>query len=200
MYQIIKRFYKRKNLEQDINLASTVTVKLIVATDEKGGIGKDGYLPGFPKVDSRWFKMATKDKICLCTSNTYLHMRGLPNIPMILTREPDLYPGMIAADNALDLLNTALKYAVDNQHTEIIICGGPILYKALETYVDEFWVTVVDGDYKCDAFYHEALGLVKHYIKYGVRDLSKHKLADGVTLYRLGRYDYRTSGEYLLGC
>lgn len=134
----------------------------IFACDQKGGIGKVGGLP-WPmlKSDMSLFKKVTKGKTVIMGRKTWDSLpeqfRPLPGRRnIVITSNPDNY------DHGMNL--DACKEFLEETDNEIFIIGGGEIYKALESYVDKWYMTVVSGDFKCDTFFKPDLS---NFDKYG---------------------------------
>lgn len=130
-------------------------MKLIVAIDENGGIGKGGDLPWNLKEDMKFFKEMTNGGIVIMGRTCYESLpekfRPLPNrLNVILTRSNDVqYPGCLVFNSITDVLDN--DYIVSKGNVWII--GGAQIYESFINIVDELYVTHVKGTFDCDTFF-----------------------------------------------
>jgi dihydrofolate reductase len=130
-------------------------MKLIVAIDEKGGIGKDGILPWNLKEDMSFFKEMTSGGIVImgrsCFESIPEKFRPLPNrLNVVLTRFNNTqYPGCLVYNSIYDVLND--DYLMSKGNTWVI--GGAQIYESFINIVDELYVTHVKGSFDCDTFF-----------------------------------------------
>jgi dihydrofolate reductase len=128
-------------------------IKAIFAMDEGGGIGKDGTLP-WPKNDKdlRWFKTNTTNSTVVMGRNTW----DDPFMPNPLPRRQNVVitsRGMNVYENTTTIsITDARSWLSKNSHKNMFIIGGA---KVLNTYwdmIDLFYVSIIHGDFNCDAF------------------------------------------------
>jgi dihydrofolate reductase len=79
--------------------------------------------------------------------------KPLPNrTTIVVTRNPDFtYEGVLTASS----LENAVKKAKELNPTEIHIGGGAELYRQALPFVDELYLTLVDGEPEADTFFPE---------------------------------------------
>ena len=141
---------------------------IVVATDEAGGIGKDGAIPwNFPG-DMRWFRYITtrtkdpeKFNAVIMGRNTWESLppkyRPLPrriNIVISSTMDmggPDAEPVIVMGTLEEALRN--IPYSVEN----VFVIGGAMLYgAALQNIRCEYvYWSFIPGVYDCDTFFPE---------------------------------------------
>lgn len=127
-------------------------MKLIVAVDDKGGIGKGGTLPWNLPEDMAFFKELTQGGIVImgrgCFESIPEKFRPLPNrLNVVLTRFKDAqYPGCLVHNSILDLLED--DYIVSKSNVWVI--GGSQIYDSFINIVDEMYITHVNGNFNCD--------------------------------------------------
>jgi dihydrofolate reductase len=130
-------------------------MKLIVAIDENGGIGKNGKLPWHLPEDMKFFKEKTNGGIVImgrgCFESIPEKYRPLPNrLNVVLTRyKTEQYPGCLVHNSILDVLEDDYLVSKDN----VWIIGGGQIYDYFINIVDELWITHVTGDFDCDTFF-----------------------------------------------
>lgn len=130
-------------------------IKAILACDEEGGIGKDGDLP-WPHnpADLKWFKQNTVGCSVVMGRNTWysLPVRPLPDRENVVVSSGEIDcendDGVFAVD-IKTLLSLLKEMNVDQ---DVWIIGGAQLIEATLPYVQEFWLSRIDGVYDCDVF------------------------------------------------
>lgn len=134
-------------------------IAIIVAMDEKRGIGKDNGLLWHLPEDMKFFKNTTTDNIVVMGRKNYESIpekyRPLPNREnVILTRNKDYKAeGCLVFHSFEEILD---HYADEEEKTMFIIGGGEIYKLALEKdIVDEMYITKVEKTYDADTFFPE---------------------------------------------
>jgi len=132
-------------------------IKAIMAVDNYGGIGKNGTMP-WPKnsLDLQWFKKQTLNNVVVMGKLTWIDsnmptpLKNRKNI-LITNSEKNLYPG---ADEYLsgDLVLELKKLSSSLMPLDIFIIGGPNIIDQLFELIEEFYLTRIYGNYKCDNF------------------------------------------------
>ena len=145
--------------------------KIIVAKDEKGGIGKDNKLPWHFKEDLRRFANLTRgngNNAVLMGRNTWdslpIHpLTGRHNL--MLSYSSFLYSTATSIHYTDKRISTfkdvdgALEYIRENRYEDVWIIGGEKVYTTflndprLNKLVQSVYVTEIAGDYGCDAFF-----------------------------------------------
>ena len=131
-------------------------ISIIVAMDQKRGIGKNGKIPWHIRDDLIKLKKLTKDHIVILGRITYDSMvwyynkSGKPmpgRLYIVITRDEKYKP---ARDNATvaHSLEEALKIVKEN---EVFIIGGGQIFQQALPLADKLYLTIVKGDYDCDA-------------------------------------------------
>jgi len=130
----------------------TTLVRLIVATDARGGIGRAGQIPWRLPDDLRRFRHLTtrEPSAVIMGRKTRASIgRDLPGrANLVLSHTlPD-------AQDVFRDLPAALRAARDRGLAPWIIGGGEVYRAALDAgLVDEVWHTAVEGDFACDALF-----------------------------------------------
>lgn len=155
---------------------------IIVAVDQKWGIGKSGLLPWHIPEDLKRFKNLTKESICVMGYNTFKEIadkfdyentgKFLKNRHSVVLTSKQIHK-LYKLDETvigLDLTNRDFsyesnqKYVIDaiqaayisyspHKSTNIFFIGGSRIFKDFISYVDGILLTVVKGDYDCDTFF-----------------------------------------------
>ena len=158
-------------------------IKMIVAVDLKGGIGKNNELLFHNKEDMDFFKEKTMHNPILMGYNTYLSLgsKPLPNRFNIVLTDKIIE---IKKDMAT---TTDLKGTIDiynKMNVDLYVIGGAYVYnQCLQMdLIDEVYVTVVKEVVK-DADTHIDLNLFKNFNKAErIKDIS-----DKVTIWKLSK-------------
>ena len=158
-------------------------IKMIVAVDLKGGIGKNNELLFHNKEDMDFFKEKTMHNPILMGYNTYLSLgsKPLPNRFNIVLTDKIIE---IKKDMAT---TTDLKGTIDiynKMNVDLYVIGGAYVYnQCLQMdLIDEVYVTVVKEVVK-DADAHIDLNLFKNFNKVErIKDIS-----DKVTIWKLSK-------------
>lgn len=128
-------------------------MNLIVAADNKWGIGRDGGLLASIPTDMKYFKEHTLDKVVVMGRRTLESMpgkRGLPKrINYVLTTNPDYEAERCTAVNSEDELWQELsQYEPD----DVFLIGGAALYNKFYKLCDRLYVTKMEADLNADTF------------------------------------------------
>jgi dihydrofolate reductase len=144
------------------------TYSIVVATDEKNGIGKNGTLAWRLMADIKYFKKVTtetkdptKQNAVIMGRKTWESLpekfRPLPGRKnVVLSRDPNLkLPEHVLLYSSF---GKALVDLVNYHYIEnVYLIGGAQIYtealKDFETYCDSLYVTHLKGDFNCDAFF-----------------------------------------------
>jgi dihydrofolate reductase len=139
-------------------------MKLIVAMDKKGGIGKDGGIPWFFPADLKYFKEMTLDHPVIQGFNTFLSIFKILKAPLpqrqniVLTKKHDF-------DYAFKMVhsNVTIAHSIDEiqKYYDSWVIGGAMVYQALMPWIDEAYITRIEGNYNCDVFMPEIPSHVK---------------------------------------
>lgn len=124
-------------------------VSLIVAADERGGIGRDGGLPWHLPDDLRRFKALTMGKPMVMGRRTWDSIgRPLPGRrSLVVSRQRDL---AIPGAEVVGSLDEALRAAGDVP--EVCVIGGAELYRAALPRADLIHLTRVHATVPADTF------------------------------------------------
>jgi dihydrofolate reductase len=144
--------------------------KIIVAIDEKRGIGKNGTIPWYLPEDLQMFKARTTDCAVIMGRLTWDSLPKKPlrhRLNIVITSKPNELKEVYIKHRQygpvfVDSFENALKVCKDRA-LEVFIIGGESVYKeALKSdMIDEVIVTHVAGDYGCDRFFPELEGWKK---------------------------------------
>lgn len=124
---------------------------LIVAVDQKWGIGCQGQLLVYSKRDMAWFREKTAHSILLYgrkTLSSFPAQKPLPNRKNIIlsrTMDPVMAGAQVICHPAelLDCIES-------DQWDDVMVIGGGSVYRLLLPFCRTAWVTVFDGSYEFD--------------------------------------------------
>lgn len=128
-------------------------MKLIVAVDEKWGIGrKNGLLFSLPQ-DMKFFRQTTLNKVVCMGYNTLL---SFPNSKPLKNRvNIVLAPNGIERDDCIvchtleEMFAEIKKYDTEN----VFVIGGGMFYRTMYPYCDEAYITKVLADGNAEIFF-----------------------------------------------
>ena len=128
-------------------------MNLIVAADNKWGIGRDGGLLASIPTDMKYFREHTTGKVVVMGRKTLESMpgrRGLPKrITYVLTTDPGYEAERCTVVNSEDELWEELsQYDPD----DVFLIGGATLYNRFYRMCDKLFVTKLDADLNADTF------------------------------------------------
>lgn len=129
-------------------------ISLLVAMDEKRGIGKDGKLPWRMSADLKRFRELTMGHHLIVGRKTFESIgKALPGRrTIVVTRNPELQPEgcMVAAS-----LEAAVETARMNEETEAFVIGGADIYAQALDLADRVYLTEVHAEVDADTFFPE---------------------------------------------
>lgn len=122
-------------------------ISLIVAMDKNNLIGGNNKLLWHIAKDLQYFKEVTTGKVIIMGRKTYESIgRPLPNrTNVIISRDKSLEIEGCEVFNDIDMAIKA--------YPEAIIIGGANIYKQVMDKVDKMYITLVEGEYKGDAYF-----------------------------------------------
>ena len=128
-------------------------MKLIVAVDEKWGIGKSNDLLFSLSKDMKFFREKTLNKVVIMGYNTLLsfpNSKPLKNrINIVLAPE-----GVVRDDCTVVHSLQELKRELENFNTDdVFVIGGAMFYKTMYPYCDEAYITKVYADGGAEVFF-----------------------------------------------
>jgi dihydrofolate reductase len=129
-------------------------ISIIVAHDDKRGIGKNNQLLFRISEDLKRFKKITLGHPIIMGRKTHQSIgRPLPaRTNIIITRNQDFQsPGCLVTHS----LAEAIKLAKQKDNQEIFIIGGGQIYQQAldQDLVDKLYITQVKGDYQAEIFF-----------------------------------------------
>ena len=137
-------------------------IKAIMAVDEKGGISRGESMP-WPKnsIDLKWFKENTLNNIVIMGRKTWddpfmpTPLKSRINI-LITNKDPQLYSG---ADYYLygNINDKIIDIQTQYKNKDIFIIGGSEIINITFVLIEEFYLTRIYGNYKCEKFINTSL-------------------------------------------
>ncbi|MEX1052235.1 MAG: dihydrofolate reductase [Patescibacteria group bacterium] len=134
-------------------------ISLIVATDSKGGIGRDNKIPWYLPEDIKRFKDLTMGHPVIMGRKTFESIisylkKPLPGrVNIVVTRNPDFaYDGVIVCKS----IDEAIEKALNIDKNEILIGGGEQIFNSTVDMADRLYLTIIKGDFKADTFFSHA--------------------------------------------
>jgi dihydrofolate reductase len=134
-------------------------IKIIAAVDNNWGIGKDGKLPWEVESELRFFRETTFGKgynavvmgSVTAKSLPTFPLKGRENIVFTSSKNSNLWPRVISS--AYSILDIAAR----EEHDDIFIIGGAILYNICISYgyAEEVILSRIPGKFECDRFIDE---------------------------------------------
>ena len=132
-------------------------IKGILAIDENGGISKGKSMP-WPKnsTDLKWFKQNTLNNIVIMGRKTWedpfmpTPLKSRINI-IATNKDPSLYSGAdyyFSGDLNKKIMDIQRKY----ENKDVFIIGGAEIINLTMESIEEFYLTRIYGNYKCEKF------------------------------------------------
>ena len=129
-------------------------ISLLVAMDEKRGIGKDGKLPWRLSSDLKRFRELTMGHHIIVGRKTFESIgKPLPGRrTIVVTRNPNYtVEGCLVAGS----VESALKLAKERGESEAFIIGGADIYAQALEVADRIYLTEVHAEVDADTFFPE---------------------------------------------
>lgn len=136
-------------------------ISVIVATDEKRGIGKNGKIPWRISEDFKRLKKITQGHPIIMGRKTYESIgKPLPGrTNIVISRNPAMFhqlvndtDNFVSCNSLKEAINIANRSEGDE---EIFIFGGGQIYEEAMSkgLVDRLYLTIVEGDFRADTFF-----------------------------------------------
>lgn len=134
-------------------------MKLIVAVDNKYGIGKNDKIPWYCKEDLKYFSKLTRGNGNNCVimgRKTYesigSELKNRKNIVLSKTKTIESSSDNLVIFDNIDKINIFLK---NNKFDSIWIIGGESIYREYlnRRLITEIYITNISGNYECDTFF-----------------------------------------------
>ena len=149
-----------------------MTITVITAVDNNGGIGYQGRLPWHVPAELHHFHntIAQGDYVTVCGAKTYQSLPlSLRKRTIVWSERMEAVPdggGWVVVPRDT---NTILQMA---QTSNIAIVGGAVTYAAFLPYADKILLSWVSGDYEVDTYFPHTIGAK------GERVFPYHNLAE----------------------
>lgn len=129
--------------------------KMILCTDSKNGIGKNGTIPWHSSDDFKHFKAETQGQKVLMGYNTWqsLPRKPLPDRLNIVVTSRTVSDDEINKHRDVIFIHKNSLQDFLRYNDNIIVIGGATIYQAALPFVDEIILSNIDGDYECDTFF-----------------------------------------------
>jgi dihydrofolate reductase len=129
-----------------------VIVSILVAMDERRGIGRDNHLPWRLSSDLRRFRELTMGHHIIVGRKTFESI-GKPlagRVTIVVTRNEDFRPeGCLVARSVGEAIETAR----ERGESEVFICGGAAIYRDSLRVSDRIYLTLVHAQVGADTFF-----------------------------------------------
>ena len=131
-------------------------ISLVAAMGKNRVIGNKGKLPWRMPADLEYYRSKIKGKTVVMGRKTFESMgnKPLPNrANIIITHNKDFKAeGAIVVHSTEEALEEAEKISPDQ---ELMVIGGSEIYKELLPRANRVYLTIVEGEFKGDAFFPE---------------------------------------------
>lgn len=130
-------------------------MNLIVAIDEKNGIGKNGGLLCHLSADLKHFKEVTTGKTVIMGYNTLI---SLPkSAPLKNRTNIVLYEKEVEIEGAVVVhsINELFSYLKENSIDDAFVIGGAMVYATLMPYCKRLYITHIHKSFDADRFFPE---------------------------------------------
>ena len=126
-------------------------ISLIVAADEKNGIGKNNQLLCHLPSDLKYFKSITTGHHIMMGRKTYEAVgRSLPNrTNIVISRSSKLIEGCVVKGS----IEEGISFAKENGEHELFITGGGIIFDLTLHLVDKMYITRIHHTFEADTFF-----------------------------------------------
>ena len=136
-------------------------ISIIVAVDEKRGIGKNNKIPWHIKEDLVRLAKMTRNRIVILGRRTYESMAGyydrsgrpMPAKEYIIVTSKNDFKSARNNTYAAQSIEYALKRAKKSGGEEVFIIGGSEIFNQAISRADKIYLTLVKGDFNCDTFF-----------------------------------------------
>src|SRR5690554_482262 len=127
-------------------------ISLIVAIDQKNGIGKANGLLAHIKPDLQYFKRITEGHTIIMGYNTYMSLpiKPLPKRNNIIITRKEI---QIEGVTILHSIEEALQWIEQSNEEEVFICGGATIYKQFMPYANRLYITHIFHDFNAEVFF-----------------------------------------------
>lgn len=125
---------------------------LIVAMDERGGIGWEGKLPWRLPADLKRFRELTMGHYIIVGRKTFESIgKPLPGRnTIVVTRDKGFHAEGCQVSHSFE---ESLKLARDGGESEVFVCGGAEIYAQALDLADRIYLTRVHAEVEADTFF-----------------------------------------------
>lgn len=156
-----------------------MAIKMIIATDENFGIGKDNSIPWNSKEDMKYFKEQTLNSTVVMGRKTFESLGregGLPNRFNIVASSSWEYKHGNAVSKTLDSIINNICDPLFVRDEDIWVIGGASIYRQLLPFVEEIHHTIIEGGYDCDT--HFNMDFLEDWELIGGKDLCENAVVN----------------------
>lgn len=128
---------------------------IVVAHDEKFGIGRNNKLAWKIKEDMQLFKEITKNNTILMGRKTFESLpngKPLPNRKTLILTRDKTYKVDDKNVRVVRNIDTIIKRYANNPEKHLYVCGGAEIYKQFYESASLIFVSIINGEYACDTF------------------------------------------------
>lgn len=124
-------------------------IKMIVAADEEGGIGKGGGIPWSIRNDLSFFRFMTYGDDVVMGRKTYENTPELEGRRLITLTRQDGYD----APRVASTLREVVSHRQNIENKTLWVGGGGSVYLQYMGTADEVILSRIEGSYDCDTFF-----------------------------------------------
>ncbi|KAA8486353.1 dihydrofolate reductase [Arcticibacter tournemirensis] len=128
-----------------------VNLNIIVATDSKGGIGKNNALPWHLPADLKYFKALTTGHTIIMGRKTFESIgKALPNRRNIVITRQDL---KLSDAEVAHSLESAISLC--NEDDDVFVIGGAEIFRLALPKANRLFITLIHHEFDTDTFLPE---------------------------------------------
>jgi dihydrofolate reductase len=130
-------------------------LEIIVAVDEKYGIGKDGAIPWKCSGDLKIFKKMTMNQFVIMGRKTCETLPALEGRDIICVSRG--IPDVTTWKNEVIIINSLDEFTNTMHHPKVkyLVSGGSEIYGMFIDKCDKIHMSVIQGSYDCDTFFNQ---------------------------------------------
>lgn len=128
-------------------------IKAIAAMDDNRLIGRGGGLP-WPSIkeDFEWFKQFTNNQYLVVGSTTYKTLPPLPGRKLLVLTDSFEERWFNPMNDTAMCTVSLIDVLKISQKRDIIVIGGAKTYEVFMDFIQEFYITHVNGTYEGDTY------------------------------------------------
>ena len=123
-----------------------MTITIITAVDNNGGIGLNGKLPWHVPAELEHFHRTVADMVTVCGARTY------PTLPEKLRKRTFVWSGR-GLEGVGATYDTNQIVGMATGSTDVAIIGGAATYAAFLPYADSILLSWIHGDFEVDTYF-----------------------------------------------